>query len=66
MIMKRECKIMLKRLEYPHWSLEDLMINYPELRDGYKEPEKKCYHGGHDKLSHSLFWYHCDCCGKRY
>ena len=36
--MKRECKIMLKRLEYPHWNLEDLMINYPELRDGYKEP----------------------------
>ena len=33
----------MKRLEYPHWSLEDLMINYPELRDGYKEPEKKCY-----------------------
>ena len=64
--MERECKIMLKRLEYPHWSLEDLKTNFPELREDYREPERKCFHGGHDKLSRRLFWYHCDVCGKRY
>ncbi len=62
----RECKIMLKRMEFPSWSLEDLMINYPELREDYVEPKKRCYHGGHSRLSRSLFVYTCENCGKRY
>ena len=39
------------------------------VRDKIKElSEKKvCYHGrNRSSVDNSLFWYHCDCCGKRY
>ena len=62
--MKLDVKIMLLRMEYPLWSDEDLITR---IKDKELSEKKVCYHGrNRSSVDNSLFWYHCDCCGKRY
>jgi hypothetical protein len=63
-IMKLDVKMMLLRMEYPLWSDEDLITR---IKDKELSEKKVCYHGrNRSSVDNSLFWYHCDCCGKRY